>query len=104
MSVGAAPVRASTSSRSADEANGTCHFTPSRRQPSPSGVAVRSTPLGPNPWAGSSQATEKIDAPDTILGSHVDFWSSEPAATRAPADSTADTRWGDGTRPRPSSS
>ena len=49
---GASPVRASTTSRDADEANATCRLVPVMVHPSPSGTARTWTPVGPRAVLG----------------------------------------------------
>ncbi len=88
----------------AADANGTCHFTPSRRKASPSALASMTTPFGPNPRSGSSHATVTISSPVAIFGSHVLFCASDPPRRIAPALITALTKCGDGESERPNSS
>ena len=100
---GPSPVRASTRRRSAALANWTWRLAPSSRQPSPSAVAARCTPSGPNPPLGSSHAGVRIASPAAIRGSHSARCSADPACASTPPLMTELTKWGDGARARPSS-
>ena len=100
----ASPVRARTTSRSAELAKYTCCLVPVSVNPSPSASARSCTPRGPKPFSGSSQAGVRIAAPVATFGSHSSRWASEPARTSAPAETTQLTRCGVGANARPSSS
>ena len=98
------PVRARTSSRSADDAYPTWRFTPEIVNPEPSPTVRASTPRAENPFSGSSQAGVTMAAPAAIARSQRSFCSSLPAAARAPPLRTALTKCGVGASARPSSS
>ena len=100
----ASPVRASTRSRSADDAYATWRFTPEIVNPEPSAAARASTPSEVNPFSGSSQAGVTMASPAATGRSQRSFCSSLPAAARAPPLRTALTKCGVGASARPSSS
>src|SRR5262245_14809803 len=103
-SSGFLPVRASTRSREAIDANVTCRFWPESVQPLPDFLAWRFTPCGPKPLCGSSQAGVTIASPAASFGSHSSFCALVPAASSTPAAITADSNAGVGASARPSSS
>ena len=101
----ASPVRASTSSRSAAAANGTCHLVPVSAKPAAVVAARVRTPGGPKPLSGSSHAGREDRLargdPGQPLGLLRVGARRRPAT---PAAITALTKCGDGASDRPSSS
>ena len=53
-------------------------LTPLRIQPSPSGVAFVSIPLGSEPWSGSERPKQPISSPLAIFRRYFCFCSSVP--------------------------